>query len=146
MIRYDFLWKEEQQAGREQGAKDRPCAIILTSKQHEDGSKDVVLCPITHSPPQHGESAVEIPPKVARYLRLDDERSWIKTDQVNTVQWEKDRIPYGVTPAHPQQWIFGNLPRQLGRKAFEQVREKSHDRTIQNVRRDDREQDEERDM
>ena len=137
VIRYDFLWKEEQIAGRGDGAKDRPCAIILVSKPREDGSKDVVLCPITHSSPKRGETAVEIPYKVSRHLRLDDDRSWIKTDQVNTVRGEKDRVPYGVTPVDRRgQWVFGTLPYELGKRAFEQVREKSHDRSLQTVRRD----------
>jgi DNA invertase Pin-like site-specific DNA recombinase len=40
VVRYDFLWKEEQRAGIEDG-KDRPCAIVLTSAEKADGSKDV---------------------------------------------------------------------------------------------------------
>ena len=136
VIRYDFLWKEEQIAGHDGGIKDRPCAIVLMSKDHEDGGKDVVLCAITHSPPGHGETAVEIPNKVARHLGLDDARSWIKTDQVNTVRWEKGRIPFGVTPARKGQWAFGSLPQALGRKAFDQVREKSRDRSLRTVKRD----------
>ncbi len=139
VIRYDFLWKEEERAGQERGMKDRPCAIILATKPREDGSKEVVLCPITHSPPRGSESGVEIPLKVARHLGLDGERSWIKTHQVNTAVWEADRLPYGVTPARDGEWSFGQLPQVLGRQAFEQVREHSRERTLAQVRRDDRE-------
>ena len=135
VIRYDFLWKEEQRAGREEGAKDRPCAIILASRLGEDGSRDVVLCPITHAPPRKEETAVEIPHKVARHLGLDDARSWIKTDQINTVHWQKDRVPYGVTPVRAGQWTYGTLPQQLGKQAFAQVRDKSQQKALQNVRR-----------
>jgi len=137
VIRYDFLWKEEERAGRNQGMKDRPCAIILATKPKEDGSREVVLCPITHSPPQGKESGVEIPAKVARHLGLDDARSWIKTHQVNTVTWEADRLPYGVTPAHPGAWSFGQLPQALGRQAFNQVRERSQEQSLAQVRRRD---------
>ena len=73
VIRYDFLWKEEDLAGLRDGRKDRPCAIILATKPKDDGLRDVILCPITHSPPKEGESAVEIPYKMARHLKLDDD-------------------------------------------------------------------------
>ena len=136
VIRYDFLWKEEDLAGLRDGRKDRPCAIILATKPKDDGLRDVILCPITHSPPKEGESAVEIPYKMARHLKLDDERCWIKTHQVNTVEWGADYLPYGVVPARKGQWVFGQLHHAIGRKAFEQVRENSRKRILENVRRE----------
>ena len=36
----------------------------------------VLLCPITHSPPQQESDAVKIPIKVGRYLGLDEDQSW----------------------------------------------------------------------
>ena len=99
VIRFDFLWKEEESAGHTDGRKDRPCAIILATRPKEGGTRDVILCPITHSPPQKSESAIEIPVKLARHLKLDDERSWIKTHQINTVEWDRNRLPFGVVPA-----------------------------------------------
>jgi len=107
VIRYDFLWKEEKQAGIEEGGKDRPCAIVLTMNEKPDGSKDVLLCAITHSPPSQNETTLEIPPKVALHLGLDHSRSWIKTDQINRLQWEKGRILPGVTPGKKK--ANGNL-------------------------------------
>ena len=29
VIRYSYLWQSEAAAGREEGVKDRPCAVIL---------------------------------------------------------------------------------------------------------------------
>jgi hypothetical protein len=136
VIRYDFLWKAEEQAGRTEGRKDRPCAIILVTQPREDGSKDVILCPITHTPPRTGESAIEIPYKMAQHLKLDDDRMWIKTHQVNTVVWEDGYIPFGVIQAHPGHWTFGQLHHSLSKQAFEQVRENSRKRILENVRRD----------
>ncbi|MCP4041363.1 MAG: type II toxin-antitoxin system PemK/MazF family toxin [Gammaproteobacteria bacterium] len=135
VIRFDFLWKEEEQAGRIEGRKDRPCAIILAAKPRENGTQDVVLCPITHSLPRKGESAVEIPVKLTRHLNLDDGRSWIRTHQVNTVEWEKDRLPFGVVPAHKGQWVFGQLPHGIGKHVFEQVRDNIGKKRLRNVRR-----------
>jgi hypothetical protein len=124
VIRYDFLWKDEARTGREEGAKDRPCAVVLATRP-KDGRREVVLCPITHAPPRPGETAVEIPYKVARYLQLDSDRMWIKTHEVNTLQWEEGQLPYGVSRARPDAWTFGMLPQALGRRMFEQVRENS---------------------
>jgi mRNA-degrading endonuclease toxin of MazEF toxin-antitoxin module len=98
VIKYDFLWKEDKDAGHEDGLKDRPCAIILTSREREDGSREIVLCPITQSPPSEAEGGVKVPLSVSRHLGLDDDQSWIKTHQVNTLRWEKGRLPHGVTP------------------------------------------------
>ncbi len=82
VIRYDFLWKEEHLKGQIDGAKDRPCAVVLTTKQLKSGSKQVVVVPITHTPPSPKDknNAIELPAKVLRHLGLDDNRSWIKTD------------------------------------------------------------------
>lgn len=135
MIRYDFLWKEEKQAGIEDGRKDRPCAIVLTMNEKPDGTKDVLLCAITHSPPAKNEKAVEIPPKVARHLGLDHSRSWIKTDQINRIQWQKGLIPPGVTPARKGKWEFGMIPQALGKQTFTQVREKAKSRLLKTVDR-----------
>jgi hypothetical protein len=135
VVRYDFLWREEQRAGVESG-KDRPCAIILMSAERADGSKDVLLCAITHSPPGRNEGAVEVPSAVSRHLGLDDEQSWIKTDQVNRLTWEKGRIPYGISQARKGEWAFGMIPQGLGKQVFEQVRERARSRTLQTVERD----------
>lgn len=115
--------------------KDRPCAIVLTSAERPDGSKDVLLCAITHSPPGKNETAIKVTPAVAKHLGLDHEQSWIKTDQVNRLTWEKDRIPYGISQTRQGEWSFGMLPHSLGEQVFEQVREKARNRTLQTVRR-----------
>ncbi len=88
VVRYDFLWKEDSVKGLVSG-KDRPCAIVLTTAAKTDGSVGVLLCAITHAPPGQGETAVAMPPAVARHLGLDGEPSWVKTDQVNLLQWGK---------------------------------------------------------
>ncbi len=137
VIRYDFLWKEESLAGVEQGRKDRPCAIILTTKPKDDGSMDVVLCPITHSPIQDGETGLEIPVKLVRHLRLDGECSFIKTHQVNTLNWPPSRLPYGVSLAFKNQWSFGILPQSFAIQVFEQVKTNSKNKRLMNTLRKD---------
>ena len=137
VISYDFLWQEQADAGLEDGAKDRPCAIILAGRERADGSREVVLCPITHSAPRGAESGVRVPPKVAAHLGLDNEQSWIKTHQVNVVRWEKGRIPFGVSQASSGEWSYGQLPQPLGREVYQQVRARSQARSLAYVRRDE---------
>lgn len=67
IIRYDYLWKEEADKGYTDGRKDRPCAIVIATKPRDDGSRDVIVCPITHSPPMGDETAVAIPLKMQRF-------------------------------------------------------------------------------
>lgn len=136
IVFYDFLWKEERNAGRDSGVKDRPCAIVLTLNERPDGSKDVLLCAITHSPPGKGETAVPIPAKVARHLGFDDEQSWVKTDQVNRLHWQKGRVPCGIRPIRKGQWTYGMIPQKLGQRILKQLREKARAQSLSSTRRD----------
>ena len=136
VIRYDFLWKEEERAGRTEGRKDRPCAIVVATRPNPNGSRTVVLCPITHTPPKDEDSAVEIPVKMARYLSLDNDRMWIKTHQVNILEWEKRFPPTGVVPASKGRWAFGQLHAALTKQVIEQVRNKSRSGGLDKVKRE----------
>jgi hypothetical protein len=86
VIRYSYLWKREFDAGREEGTKDRPCAIVMTVVD-EDGDKDVLVLPITHSSPADPADAVEIPAATKSRLGLDGERSWIVITEANEFVW-----------------------------------------------------------
>lgn len=136
VIRYDFLWKTEQGRGRVYGVKDRPCAIVLVARPRGDGSRTVVVCPVTHTPPREPDSAVEIPPRVARHLGLDDRRSWITTLEVNTFVWQEGRIPAGVVPAAETKWAFGFIPPKLYVRMRDQVIRRSREKSLAVVKRD----------
>jgi hypothetical protein len=45
VIRYSYLWHDEYLAGREEGVKDRPCAIVI-SMRDEEGDMVVLVAPI----------------------------------------------------------------------------------------------------
>lgn len=36
VIRYAYLWRREQETGREKGTKDRPCAVVLALMDIEE--------------------------------------------------------------------------------------------------------------
>lgn len=76
VIRYAYLRKREYEAGREEGSKDRPCAIVMAITDDE-GEPQVLVLPITHSPPHDAADAVEIPRTTKQRPGLDGERCWI---------------------------------------------------------------------
>ena len=87
VIRYSYLWHSEFLEGREDGVKDRPCAIVAAIKQDADGDTRVLVLPVTHSPPAKGTPAVEIPATIKKRLKLDAERSWIVLSEWNEFVW-----------------------------------------------------------
>ncbi len=86
VIRYSYLWLREHREGREEGVKDRPCAIVLAPERVGDDTHVVVL-PVTHSPPDKSAVALEIPPAIKRLLGLDSERSWVVLSESNRFRW-----------------------------------------------------------
>jgi hypothetical protein len=124
VIRYSYLWSREAATGREEGVKDRPCAIVLTVK-HEGGDRVYVL-PITHSPPTDPEDAVELPPAVKARMGLDEARSWIIVTEANHFLWPGPDLRF-APGAGPESVAMGLLPPAL----FRLVR----DRFVDQVRR-----------
>ena len=39
VIRYDFLWPEEQAAGKQEGVKDRPCVVVAAIFLRKDNGE-----------------------------------------------------------------------------------------------------------
>jgi len=119
VIRYDYLWRDEAMRGRQEGAKDRPCAIVVARQVREGKDMHVLLAPITHSQPSNPKAAIEIPPGVRQHLGFDDARSWIITAELNSVAWNDP----GIVPARPARWDYGFLPPKLVTSLIDRVRE-----------------------
>jgi hypothetical protein len=118
VICYSYLWHAEHERGREEGLKDRPCAIVLTARR-ESGETVVTVAPITHSPPATPADAVEIPAVTQARLGLDGARSWIVVSEVNRFVWPgSDLRP--VSRAQTDRFDFGLLPPSI----FRQVRDR----------------------
>jgi hypothetical protein len=116
VIRYSYLWRSEHLQGREEGVKDRPCAIILIVTD-DKGDQVVTVLPITHSPPDRRNAAIEIPLATKQRLGLDAERSWIVLTEANRFLWPgPDLRP--ATPGDLASVAYGLLPKGL----YEQVR------------------------
>jgi hypothetical protein len=118
VIRYAYLWAEEHRRGREEGVKDRPCAVVLIAADAE-GEQWVTVLPVTHTPPTSSEFAVEIPAATKRRLGLDAERSWVVLSEANRFLWPgPDMRP--ARQADAKSVAYGQLPYTL----FEEIRRK----------------------
>ena len=124
VIRYAYLWREEQQRGHEEGRKDRPCAVILVTTD-DHGDQVVTVLPVTHTPPSDLSLAVEIPHGTKRRLGLDDERSWIALTEANRFVWPGPDLRPTVS-GDASTVAYGLLPRAL----FKDVITKFHDLVV----------------
>ncbi|MGE3624083.1 MAG: hypothetical protein AB7H77_09485 [Bdellovibrionales bacterium] len=115
VIRYSFLWSHEAESGREEGSKDRPCAIVLSCAEVQEGRRPgtkVVVLPITHRLPGNTGSAVRLPSDTKKRLGLDDECSWVVLDEVNEFTWPGPDLR--LVPGRDAASIsYGQLPRKV---------------------------------
>lgn len=117
VISYLYLWNSEHQTGREDGAKVRPCVVIIAVR--DDGGRPwVTVAPVTHTAPSVLGQAVEIPPATKQRLGLDDARSWVVASEVNDFVWPgPDLRPL---PHDASRFDYGLLPPSL----FRQIRDR----------------------
>lgn len=136
VFRYDFVFRDEHARGIDSG-KERPCAIIVASAPDEQGARKILAAPITHTPPARAQDGVEIPHKLARHLGLDDDRMWVKVNDLNRFTWEEDRIPVGIVPVSKDQPAHGFLPPRLRTQIKQAVLEHAKDNALSITGRDE---------
>jgi hypothetical protein len=125
VVRYSYLWHHEYLQGREEGVKDRPCAIVI-SLRDDEGDTVVLVAPITHTKPSDPDEAIEIPAATKRRLGLDDDQSWIVVTELNRFVWPgPDLRPAGQE--YPGRFSYGFLPAGL----FARVKAAIHARAKQ---------------
>lgn len=119
VIRYSYLWHSEYLRGKEEGLKDRPCAVILVTYD-DDGEEIVTVLPITHTQPSNPDLAVEIPYQTKQRLGLDSDLCWIILTEVNRFRWpgpdlriansaDNATVSYGLLPSN----LFNEVKRKL---------------------------------
>lgn len=118
VIRYAFLWREQAARGQDEGEKDRPCAVVVTTTNSQ-GDTVVIVLPITHTPPRNKDLAVEIPAATKQRLGLDDDRSWIVVTDANRFIWPGPDLRPRIA-GDASSVAYGNLPAKL----FNEVRDK----------------------
>jgi hypothetical protein len=103
--------KREQEQGCEEGLKDRPCAIVMAVVD-EASEQQVLVLPITHTPPENEEDAVEIPATTKTRLGVggdDGERSWIVISEANAFIWPSPDLR-DVPGRDEPSIVYGTLP------------------------------------
>jgi len=136
VIRYAYLWRSESERGQDEGAKDRPCAIVLATKR-DGGKTTVIVAPITHSQPRDAEAAVEIPAATKARLRLDHQRSWVITNEVNVFTWPGPDLRPVERNDPARGFAYWHLPRGLTKAILESVRAQMRGGQAKPVSRDD---------
>jgi len=108
VIRYSYLWEREAREGRDEGVKDRPCAIVLVLLR--DGDAPIVrVLPITHTAPADLADALEIPLATKQRLGLDSGRSWVVLTEANDFIWPGPDLRPAVS-GEPSSVAYGMLP------------------------------------
>lgn len=132
VIRYSFLWHKNYLAGQEEGNKDRP-AVIVVALEMQNGKHRVAVLPITHSATIDPTAALEIPPKVKAYLKLDSERSWIVLDELNEFNWPG----YDLRPVPgTRSFTYGMIPPKLLSQITGRMKELGQQRRAKQTPRD----------
>lgn len=89
--------------------------VVVAHIAREDRT-EIVVAPITHTPPDRPDAALEVPLQVKRVLGLNDERSWIVTSELNRFLWPGPDLRIAPGRDTP---LYDAIPRRL----FQKVRE-----------------------
>ena len=92
---------------------------------------ETYICPVTHTPPEVPEKAMEIPKATKARLGLDGERSWIITTDVNRFIWPGPDL----RPVPGGGFSFGLLPAAMTRDLVAQIKANANDESLRTVRR-----------
>ena len=134
VIHYRFLWSHEQAAGADEGAKDRPCAIVVATRRDAGGGIRTIVAPITHAQPQELTASIAIPAATCRLLGFDNARHWIRLDELNRFYWPGfDLRPI---PGAPDRYHYGMLPRHLFETLRQAILDRQHARSNHLISRD----------
>ena len=112
IIRYAYLWAEEERHGREEAAKDRPALVLALSVLVDEGKMEVLVLAVTHSPPRKAIDAIALPPAVRRHLGLGEEESFIVTTEANAFVWPGPDVR-PIPGSNPARIIYGRVPDEL---------------------------------
>ena len=120
VISYEYLWSREQDRGVIEGAKARPCVIILRVQRVGEHIR-VAVSPITHQQPDSKTPALEIPQTVKKHLGLDAHRSWVVLGEINEFGWPG----FHLRPIRrgSSEFAYGYLPPKLFRRIVTLLRD-----------------------
>lgn len=84
--------------------------VVISAVAHGSRTR-LLVAPITHSEPESGITAVEVPANVKRHLGLDHEQSWVILNELNRFIWPGPDVritPGGNDPFYDAipDWLF----------------------------------------
>lgn len=132
VIRHLYLWRHEALQGKDEGRKARPCVIIRIF-ENGGGKTEVYIAPITHTDPRSKKISIEVPQATKHRLKLDHERSWVITNEVNRFTWKGPDVR--ATPSG--EFAYGYLPASFTKAIIQLIRENAGNRQLGIVERDD---------
>jgi hypothetical protein len=112
VIRYSYLWADENARGQDEGRKDRPTLVLALSVKDDDGVVQVLVLAVTHTPPVQLSDAERFPQPVKRAIGLDDAPSWIITTEANAFIWPGPDVR-PVPGRTPTTMVYGRVPNEL---------------------------------
>ncbi|HTR01400.1 MAG TPA: hypothetical protein VMH83_15485 [Candidatus Acidoferrum sp.] len=132
VIRHLYLWRYEETHGKDQGRKARPC-VIIRIHENAEGETEVYIAPLTHVDPGNDKISLEIPQATKRRLKLDQEKSWVITNEVNRFTWKGPDVV--ATPSGA--FAYGYLPAGFIKVVIQQIRDNAINKQLGVVERDD---------
>lgn len=106
VVGYDFLFREQAEAGLENATKPHPAAIILVVK--DSVHTRVSLVAITHAPPSLSEAPFRLKLTAAesREMGLDTGDHWVNLRDINSFDWPG----YDLKPSAPNgSYVYGRM-------------------------------------
>lgn len=111
LIAYEYLWLSRSEIN--DAAKTYPVAVVAAREIVGPVTLAYVLG-ISHSLPKPNDRALEVPRKLKRHLGLDEEPSWIYTNQVNVFAWAgpdlRPAVRLTTLPSAKDTCVIGPLP------------------------------------
>jgi hypothetical protein len=115
VIRYAYLWADQNARGREEAEKDRPALVLALTVRQDNGTTEVLVLAVSHTPIADPDDAVPFPREVKRRIGLDDAPSWIVTTEANAFFWPGPDIR-PVPGRAPTTVVYGRVPDGLLRR------------------------------
>jgi hypothetical protein len=133
VISYTYLWHREAAKGQDEGLKDRPSVVVVAQQIVGDRTR-LIVAPVTHSPPQTSDQAIEMPSSVKKELKLDQDRSWIVTSEINIFIWPGPDVRV-ASESPDNSPLIGAIPEWLFVKVRDAVATKSSSGKLKSVKR-----------
>ncbi len=122
VIEYEYLWHWQAEEGRVNGEKNRPTCLLLTTVR--DGLTHIFLVPISSTPPQPDQRAIEIPELERKRAGIMDNPSWVRVHEFN---YDVAEHSYVLDRSRPRRGSFSEAFLQKIRVAFmEEIKAKSN--------------------